>query len=215
MRLPPLVALDQAQTGAAAIIAVLADDDWARPTPCDEWTVRDVINKMVASTITFSAFGVRRRPNPVYDLVHPVELLGDDPLGTYLAAAGECRAAWRTEGALDGTAPSTVGEFPAVAVLNARIFDTTILTWDVSRAVGVTHLITDPLAAYVLRVARALVPNVRRVSPERYKDAGVSADDAPLVEQMVAATGRDPGWAPTAGDGLSSLVATAMIGGDP
>lgn len=193
----PLRVLDLAQTRAAAVIALLGPGDWARPTPCDEWSVRDVVNKMTASTIVFSAFG-QRRPHPGHDLIHPAELLGDDPLGTYLAAAAECRSVWRAPGALEGTAPSTVGEFPAKAVLNARIFDTTILTWDVATACGVAHGIDDEQAAYVLRVARALVPNVRTVSPERYKEPGDPGTAAPLVEQMIAATGRNPAWRPPA-----------------
>lgn len=195
-RLAPLVALDRAQTTAAAVIARIGEDDWGRPTPCDAWNVRDIVNKMVASTWTFTVFGERRRPEPAWDLVHPAEVLGDDPLGVFLDAAARCREVWRRPGALDGTAPSTVGEFPAVAVLNARIFDTTILTWDVARAIGTAHGIDDPLAAYVLRVARALVPNVRRVSPDRYRDPTDPGEAAPLVDQMIAATGRDPQWSP-------------------
>jgi uncharacterized protein (TIGR03086 family) len=199
-RLAPLEALDRSQVAAAAVIARIGPDDWSRPTPCDEWTVRDIVNKVVASTQLFAAFGRRERPHPMPDLVHPVELVGEDPLGTFQAAADECRAVWRAAGALDGTAPSTVGEFPAVAVLNARIFDTTVLTWDVAQAIGVgslvDELLDDRLAAYVLRVARAIVPNVRRVSPDRYKDPTDPGEGAPLVVQMIAATGRDPSWRP-------------------
>ena len=195
-RLTPLEALDQAQTAAAAVIARLTDDDWGRPTPCDEWSVRDVVNKMLASTLTFTAFGRRERLDPPLDLVHPVEMLGHDPLGAFQAAAAECRDVWRAGGALDGTAPSTVGEFPAKAVLNARVFDTTILTWDVARATGLPHHLSDELAAYVHHVAVRLVDNVRSVSRERYKDALDVTDDAPIVDRLVAVTGRDPGWSP-------------------
>ncbi len=194
-RIDPLTALDLAQTAAAALIAKLDDRHWVLPTPCDEWSVRDIVNKMTASTIVFTAFGERHRPEPAYDLVHPAEIVGADPLGAYQAAAADCRAVWRAAGALEGTAPSTVGEYPAKAVLNARIFDTTILTWDVATAVGVAHGITDPLAAYVLRVAKAIVGNVRAVSPERYKDPRDRPDQS-LLDQMVAATGRDPSWRP-------------------
>lgn len=193
-RLDPLVALDRAQTAAAAMIARIGPDDWTRATPCDDWSVRDIANKIVASTRMFAAFGRRDRLDPPYDLIHPPELLGDDPLGTYEHAAAECREVWRAGGALDGEAPSTVGQFPAKAVLNARIFDTTILTWDISRAIGRPHGIDDELAAYVHRVASALVGNVRRVSPERYKDAVEVADDDGWVDRMVAVTGRDPQW---------------------
>ena len=52
----------------------------------------------------------------------------------------------------------------------------------------------ERLAAYVLRVARAIVTNVRRVSPDRYKDPSDPGDDAAPIERMIAATGRDPSW---------------------
>ncbi|MEO1062247.1 MAG: TIGR03086 family metal-binding protein [Actinomycetota bacterium] len=195
----PLHVLDLAQARAAALIADLGDDDWGRPTPCTEWSVRDVVNKMTASTQLFAAFGRRQRPDPPPDLIDPAEILGDDPLGVYLDAAADCRAAWRGEGAMEGTAPSTVGEFPAKAVLNARIFDTTILSWDVASACSLDHRIDDLQAAYVLRVAVALVPTVRAASPERYRDPEHLDDDHSLVERMVAATGRDPSWKPPRG----------------
>lgn len=197
-RLAPLDALDRAQACAADLIAQIEPADWERPTPCDEWSVRDIVNKMVASTWMFAAFARRSPLDPAYDLVHPVEVLGDDPVATFEQAARECREAWHADGALDGAAPSTVGEFPAKAVLNARIFDTTILTWDVARATGRPHGIDDDLASYVLRVAQALVPNVRNVDPERYRDAAGVPESASVVEQMIATTGRDTNWtAPT------------------
>ncbi len=192
----PLHLLDLAQSRAAALIADLGPDDWARPTPCDRWSVRDVTNKVVAATTLFAAFGRREVPDPMPDLVDPAEVLGDDPLAAFWDAAVACRAAWRRPGALDGEAPSTVGRFGAVAVLNARIFDTTILTTDLAAACGLDHRIDDVQAAYVLRVARALVPTVRAVSPDRYADPSYPGADAPLVAQMIAATGRDHAWAP-------------------
>lgn len=193
-RLDPLAALDLAQTGAARVIAHVEPEQWSWPTPCDRWTVRDVINKMVASTRTFTYFGRRAPLVPALDLIHPVEMLGPDPLHTYQQEAAWCREVWRADGALEGTAPSTVGEFPAKSVLNARIFDTTILTWDVATAIGVPHGIGDDLAAYVLRVAKALVPTVRSTNPDRYKDAATSAGGGSPVDEMIAVTGRDPLW---------------------
>jgi uncharacterized protein (TIGR03086 family) len=191
----PLRMLDLAQTRAAAVIATVGPDDWHRPTPCPEWTVRHVVNKLVASTWTFAAFAERRRPDPPWDLVNPAEVVGEDPLGVYLDAAWQCRTAWRKPGAMDGTAPSTIGEFPAKAVVNARIFDTTVLAWDVATACRVAHGIDDAQAAYVLRVAQALVPAVRQHNEARFRPPA-TVEGAPLVEQMIAATGRDPKWQP-------------------
>lgn len=188
--------LDLAQTTAAAVIARVGPDDLERPTPCDEWSVRNVIDKMTASTMVFTSFGRREAADPTLDLVHPRDVIGDDPLGAYQAAAAACRAAWRTPGALDGMAPSTIGEAKARAVLNARIFDTTILTWDVATACGLAHGIDDELATYVLRVARALVPAVRSHNEARYKPPVQLGDDQPVLDHLIAATGRDLNWHP-------------------
>lgn len=195
MRPDPLRILDLAQTRAAAVIAAIEPDQLDLPTPCDEWSVRDVINKMVASTRLFTLFGRREPADPSLDLIHPKELIGDDPLGAFQHEAAACRAAWRTPGALDGLAPSTIGEAKAKAVLHARIFDTTVLSWDIARATGVPHGIDDEQAGYVLRIARALVPAVRAHNAARYKDEVEANENAPLVDQLIATTGRDPNWA--------------------
>ena len=188
--------LDQAQTAAAATLARLTADQHDLSTPCDEWSVIDIVNKLTASTMVFTSFGLREQPDPTLDLINPRHIVGDDPLGAYAKAASECRKAWRADGALDGMALSTIGEAKARAVLNARIFDTTILTWDIATAIGVPHGISDELATYVLRIARALVPAVRSHNEARYKTP-VDLDEAqPPVRRMVAATGRDPDWKP-------------------
>jgi len=189
-----LVMLDQAQTAAAYVIARIDKDQWDASTPCSEWSVIDVINKLTASTMVFTSFGLRESPDPTLDLIHPTHIVGDDPLAAYQREAEACRKAWRVPGALEGMATSTIGEAKARAVLNARIFDTAILTTDLAAACGLPHGIDDSLAAYVLRIARALVPAVRSASPARYGDPLELDPAEPLAEQMIAATGRDPHW---------------------
>lgn len=189
--------LDLAQTAAAAVIARVQRDQLPWPTPCDLWTVGDVINKLTASTRVFTSFGLREQPDPSLDLVHPTDIVGDDPLGVYTQAASACRAAWRMPGAVDGMALSTIGEAKARSVLNARIFDTTILTWDIATGCGLPHLITDELATYVLRVAQALVPAVRAHNEARYKQPVELGETEAMVVRLVAATGRNPAWTST------------------
>ena len=190
----PLRMLDLSQTRAAAVIASISNDQMSLATPCDLWDVKDVINKLVASTRLFTGFGLRQQPDPSLDLINPKDLIGDDPVGVYLAAAKECRDAWRSPGALDGLATSTIGEAKARAVLNARIFDTTVLTWDISQACDIDHLIDDEQAGYVLFVAERLVPAVRSQSPERYKEEVTDVTGTTTVDQLIAITGRNPSW---------------------
>jgi uncharacterized protein (TIGR03086 family) len=193
----PLWILDLAQTRAAAVIATIRPNQLDLPTPCDEWDVRDILNKMVASTLMFTSFARREQPDPELDLIHPKPIIGDDPLGAFEAAAAASRAAWRADGAVEGMALSTVGEAPAKAVMHARIFDTTILSWDIATATGVAHGIDETQATYVTRIARALVPLVRSNSQERYKEAVELDPAADPVAELIAVTGRDPRWTPT------------------
>lgn len=190
----PLRFLDLAQSRAAAVISTIRSDQLALPTPCDLWSVRDIVNKLVASTRLFTCFGLRQVADQTLDLINPKDLIGDDALGAYTNAAIECRNAWRTPGALEGMATSTIGEAKAKAVLNARIFDTTVLTWDISKACHVDHHIDEEQAAYVLYIAERLVPAVRSQSPERYKEAISSIDGSTTIVKLVSTTGRDPNW---------------------
>ncbi len=192
--LNPLRILDLAQSRASAVISVVNVDQMNLPTPCDLWDVKDIINKLVASTQLFTGFGLRQPADPSLDLINPRDLIGDDPVGVYISAAQECRNAWRAPGALSGMATSTIGEAKAKAVLNARIFDTTILTWDISKACDISHLIDEEQASYVLYVAERLVPAVRSQSPERYKNPVSSSSGASTVDQLISLTGRDPNW---------------------
>ena len=91
-------------------------------------------------------------------------------------------------------ANSTVGGAKAKAVLHARIFDTTILSWDLAKSCELPHYIDDEQASYVLTIAEVLVPNVRSRSAARYKERVEAAEDAALVDRLVAVTGRDPAW---------------------
>ena len=79
-------------------------------------------------------------------------------------------------------------------MLNAIIFDTTVLTWDISQACDIDHLIDDEQAGYVLFVAERLVPAVRSQSPERYKEEVTDVIGTTTVDQLIAITGRNPSW---------------------
>ncbi|MDG2301205.1 MAG: TIGR03086 family metal-binding protein [Acidimicrobiales bacterium] len=190
----PLRMLDLSQSRSAAVISTVTENQMSLPTPCDLWDVKDIINKLIASTRLFAGFGLRQPADPSLDLINPKDLFEGDPTGAYLAAAKECRDAWRCPGALDGLATSTIGEAKAKAVLNARIFDTTILTWDISQACGIHHLIDEEQASYVLYVAERLVPAVRSQSPERYKDQVLQEGEVSTVNKLIGITGRDPTW---------------------
>ena len=53
------------------MIASVSREQMFLPTPCDLWDVKDVINKLVASTRLFTGFGLRQPPDHSLDLINP------------------------------------------------------------------------------------------------------------------------------------------------
>lgn len=83
-------------------------------------------------------------------------------------------------------------------MLGVRIFDTTVITWDLATAVGVAHGITDDQAAFACAVAEVVLPVVSAASDrQRFQPPSAIPDaSAGAVERLIAATGRNPHWAP-------------------
>src|SRR5947209_15952134 len=80
-----------------AIIAAVSPCQWGLPTPCADWSVRDVVAHVVGGNVKWTgiAKGVEWRPGAV-----DVDL-GDDAAATYRRTAREMLDAWRQPGALD------------------------------------------------------------------------------------------------------------------
>jgi uncharacterized protein (TIGR03086 family) len=77
----------------ADLIANIRPDQWNAPTPCTEWTVRDVVNHLVATNLVFAAL-IGDHPMPERGADH----LGNDPVEAYSASA--------EPQSVDGTAPA-------------------------------------------------------------------------------------------------------------
>jgi hypothetical protein len=80
----------------ADLIANIRPDQWNAPTPCTEWTVRDVVNHLVATNLVFAAL-IGDDPMPERGADH----LGNDPVEAYSASA--------EPQSVDGTAPASTG----------------------------------------------------------------------------------------------------------
>src|SRR4051794_28967150 len=68
----------------ANVVAGVKPDQLDSPTPCTEWTVRDLINHMVGASELFASAGEGER-STINPFGHPDDLVGDDPAGVYEA----------------------------------------------------------------------------------------------------------------------------------
>ena len=81
-------------------------------------------------------------------------------------------------------------------MLGVRIFDTTVITWDLATSIGVAHGIEDDQAELAYQVAQIVIPLVANAPDRRRFQPGPDTLERNPVERLVAYTGRDPHWVP-------------------
>jgi uncharacterized protein (TIGR03083 family) len=78
-------ALDQLE----ALLSSVGQDDYARPTPCSDWTVSDLVDHVVQTPAKFAAMVRGEQVDWAAPTPHP-----DDPVATYRDNAQALLAAW-------------------------------------------------------------------------------------------------------------------------
>ena len=183
---------------AEAVVAKIVEEDLPKLTPCGTWTVRQELNKLMASVIHSTRAIAEGVDDEAMDLGNPPELIGDDPHAALVEANRRCEDAFSADGALeqvDLPVPVPDLRLPATMLMGIRLFDTTVVTWDLAKAIGVDHGIDEATAAEVKELGAQIVPAVSGAPDrQRFQDAIDLPDGSPMVDQLIALTGRDPAW---------------------
>ncbi|MEM8904115.1 MAG: TIGR03086 family metal-binding protein [Actinomycetota bacterium] len=178
--------LERGFENTARILRGVRDDQWDASTPCSEWDVRALANHVTWAVGLFAAAVEERAPSSPPD----ADVLGDDPVGAFEAAAAAAVTAWRERGHLDGEVRVGETTFPARAAIGVNHLDAYVHGWDLAVATGQDPRLDDDLCAPVLAVAEELVPPTPRgdnFGP--VVDAGAGASTA---TKMLGYLGRRP-----------------------
>jgi uncharacterized protein (TIGR03086 family) len=183
--------LSRAFDQSGAIIARVQPGQATLPTPCRVWDVRALVNHVVQDIRQFAA--MVRGEAPGQD---DGDLIGDDWVGAYRAAATALLAAWQREGALGGTVQLPFGEVPAAWCVEQQIADLVVHGWDIAKATRQPTELDPALGQAALEWARAsLQPQLRGDEASGYPfgpEVSIAAD-APLHDRLAAFFGRHPG----------------------
>lgn len=124
---------------------------WDGPTPCTEWTVRDLVNHLTAEQLWVPRLLDGESLQDVGDELDG-DVLGDDPAGAWDAAAGAAAEAFARRGALRRSVPLSYGETGADAYCAEMTADAVVHTWDLSRAIGAPEGMPEELVTAAERV---------------------------------------------------------------
>jgi uncharacterized protein (TIGR03086 family) len=153
----------------------ITDEQWAASTPCDGWTVKDLVDHAVGVQVGYTA-----------------GLVGADiPEGAdWPTTRDAIRAALGQEGALDGTTEmQPMGTVPKTVPMGISASDMLIHTWDLARAIGADE--TLPAAAVT-----ATHSGLQRFPEQAMRGEGMfgaaveCADDADEQTKMLSFAGR-------------------------
>jgi uncharacterized protein (TIGR03086 family) len=169
--------------------------DLARPTPCADWTLAELLAHMTAQHNGFAAAAAGGGA----DLVHwqtgaPVA----DPAGEYAAAAERVLDAFGAPGVLarEFALPeiSTELRYPAAEAIGFHLVDYVAHGWDVARALSLGYDLEPGVLARALPIARAVPDGERRRRPGAAFAPRVAATSGSVLDQIVALLGRRPDW---------------------
>ncbi len=163
--------------------------DWDSPTPCTEWTVRDLVNHVVTEQLWVPDLLAGRTIAEVGDKFDG-DQLHDDPPQAWAEASDAARSALLTPGATEGTVHLSFGDADAAEYGWQLTTDLAVHGWDLATALGAAAGISDELATAVLGY----------VEPQLAAWAGTSMFAAPVpvpadaapVTRLIALLGRQP-----------------------
>jgi len=175
-------ALEQTFANARRVIAGIRADQYDDKTPCEEWTVRDLLAHMVGVVAGLGSAADGEPPAP-FDLA-------DDPAAQFDAASAAALAAWRRPGVLDRIIDGGAGAMPGRMLASINLLDTATHTWDLATATGQSQELPTDVAAAALEASRMIVND--GIRPGRFAAERAAPAGATVTQQLVAFLGRTP-----------------------
>ncbi len=177
----------------------ITSDDLARPTPCADWTLGELLAHLTAQHLGFAAAARGRGGDLGHWEVGPVS---DDLPARHEAAAAQALAAFAELAAPDQlfTLPefSSPLPFPAGQAVGFHLVDAVAHGWDLAACLGLDYHADPELLDVALTVALAVPDDDSRLAPGSAFRPALPADSGtgPL-EQILVALGRSPRWGRT------------------
>jgi uncharacterized protein (TIGR03086 family) len=147
--LPRLHADALGETGR--LVAVVGDDQWHLPTPCEDWDVRELVNHLVSGNLWVAPLITGSTIDEVGERLDG-DVLGDDPIDAYHRSAAEADSAFSAEGAMDAPANVSYGPVPGRVYAGHRFIDVLVHGWDLAVGAGLDTTLRPDLVEACLEV---------------------------------------------------------------
>jgi uncharacterized protein (TIGR03086 family) len=185
-----LAALTLATAEFERRLALVTPSRWQDPTPCEEWTVRDIADHITGG----NRFAVLILGGAsVDDAMRQVRSgnFSDDPMTAFHDSASAQIDAFSRPGAMVDLCHHPVGQIPGQQFAGLRVGDLVVHAWDIARAVGADENLDEELVREAFTVYEPMA--------EGFLDSGAfgsgprfAADDLSPQSRLLHLLGRRP-----------------------
>lgn len=171
----------------------VGDNQWDLPTPCSEWTVRDLVNHMLLGTrMTVELLGGASKDEVISRLGDDLMADNDDPVASFVDLAEEMRKGFSADGGLDGIVDHPMGQIPRTTFIGFRILDNATHAWDLARATGAPETLDVDLVQRMWDDIQPMAGGLGDLGIFGDSASGTVGDDAPLQVRFLDLVGRRP-----------------------
>jgi uncharacterized protein (TIGR03086 family) len=197
----------RAHATTAGVLAGITPEQFDLATPCDDFDVRTLCGHLLAVAQRVRNVGRGESPFSVGETVGDVA--DDGWTDAWQQVGDEVAEAWADDATLDRIVELPWATLPGGATLVMWASEISVHSWDLARATGQQPAWDDAVLAASLESMQQALPAEGRIEafeaaraqmPEGQEDfsypfaAAVELpEDAPLIDRLVAWTGRDPG----------------------
>ncbi len=180
----------------APLVDGLTTADLDRPTPCSEWTVRDLLSHLVAVEDRIVHIAGGGKP---FEMPTMVEGIADaDWSDAWNSRVAPLEDALADDALLTREWVHPAGTMPGFQAIAVYASEVAVHAWDLARALGRDAELNQDVAAAVVGPITGALP-----SEPRGAEIGIPfgpvvpvADDASPYARLVGWVGRDPEWKP-------------------
>jgi uncharacterized protein (TIGR03086 family) len=185
--------MTDAAGAAARTVAHVDASQFNQPTPCGDWDTRALLNHLILWT-SYSLEARAHGESASQELMDRDFAAGPGFAAGYQAQLDRALAAWSEPAVWERSLDMMGTPTPASDIAGLIIAEMVLHGWDLAAATGQRFEVGDQAAAVALKAVEDNAEMFRKY--EGFAEPVEVPSSAPLLDQVLGASGRDPSWKP-------------------